>query len=488
MNALSHHNFSTVAVDEAPAPVTKSKSSSGLSPQVKNIILDCSFVTGADVNAISGLLKMKDRISAEYNSSNLLKRTPSSKGLSQVDALERSKSSDSKIDVDGYNREIKVRVIFAGLQESLEVMFAEQQKIRQAKENEKEGIRSDLSDTRRNHIEGRGDPSTRGRGGGGRYHYRDRNHGEEYKDLEMNCNDNNEKYGTNVTRVTATTVSEIQSFSDQEESNYLSAHTYDSISSDSDTEIVPSAIIAALENIKDSSRHGNLSVDETNDVSMRKKNSRSPSFGSTPAGNIVGLKSSGNSSSRNSSSDSLRKFPHPISITERMLKSTQEETKSAENYASLHNLPAPIPAHPSLLSRVMDYDENTKLVEKRVVPETLTSRPLHYNSISQSHDPPLQISPKRLLPASVTGKFSTYFFLLINHHHHSYYMIITTVTDYILPTPRSVPLPQDPSVYLHSTSSRPSRGFYSDVNTALQAVEEKIIKSTPMPKYDYCQL
>jgi hypothetical protein len=35
---------------------------------VKYLILDCSFVTGADVNAISGLLKMKVRASKERRS------------------------------------------------------------------------------------------------------------------------------------------------------------------------------------------------------------------------------------------------------------------------------------------------------------------------------------------------------------------------------------------------------------------------------------
>jgi hypothetical protein len=76
------------------------------------VILDCSFVTGADVNAISGLLKMKDRIAAEYNSSNLTNKACSN---SQVDALERSRSNGCKSDIDSYKREIKVRVIFAGI-------------------------------------------------------------------------------------------------------------------------------------------------------------------------------------------------------------------------------------------------------------------------------------------------------------------------------------------------------------------------------------
>jgi hypothetical protein len=283
-------------------------------------------------------------------------------------------------------------------------MFAEQQKIRQAKENEKEGIKNDFSDSRRNSTEGRGDPSARGRGGGGRYHYRDRDHGENYKDLEMNSNDNNEQSRINNVTVNRrgnveaapTTVSDIRSFSDQEESNYDSAHTYDSLSSDSDT--APSAVIAAFKNIKEGSWNGNISIDE-NEVTKKKK-ARSPSFGSTTAGNVVSANSSGNSNGNIISSNNQEKSSYPISIAERMLKNAPNSTKSAKNHASLHHLPAPVPVRASLLSRVMDYEANTKfeLPEKLVTPAVLTAK---------RHNPLLPISPKRSLPLLATGKFQS---------------------------------------------------------------------------------
>jgi hypothetical protein len=78
---------------------------SSRSSQLKHLILDCSFVTGADVNAVTGLLKMRDLIASKYNTTFSDTQGPSVEPAFAV----------------------QVRVIFAGLQSSLEAMFSVQE-------------------------------------------------------------------------------------------------------------------------------------------------------------------------------------------------------------------------------------------------------------------------------------------------------------------------------------------------------------------------
>lgn len=440
MTALSHHNSSMVEKDEYL--VENPSSSPEPHFQVKNVILDCSFVTGADVNAVSGLLKMRDRIAEEYNSSKLINKTCYNNGYSNVDLLERSSGSDRKIDANMKKGEVKVRVIFAGLQESLEVMFAEQHKIRLIKENKKG----------RKVVEG--DSNSRERRGSGTYRYRDLDHREDFKDLEMNDDNDSKKYGTNDVRVghesnsreTAKIVSKLlngdghnnKKLSDQEESNYDSAHTYDSLSSDSDADSASasSSIMTALNNVKQrgSWQGTTVSVYETNEITKKKKKARSPSFGSTSTGNTFGITiNSGSSSSGNHG-----KFSHPISITERMLKSGQDATKSVANYESISNsssassllrqLPAPVPVRPSLLSRVINYETSIDLKEVQpsdtVLSRTVASRRLDHKLDSNPNISPKSTPTKRSLPALVTGYILKFHFIFV------LCIIIFTIHDY----------------------------------------------------------
>lgn len=221
----------------------------------------------------------------------------------------------------------------------------------------------------------------------------------------MNYNNTNEQSRINNVmvnrrvnvKIPPTTVSEIKQFSDHEESNYDSAHTYESISSDSDT--APSAIITAFKNIKENNWNDNISI-EINGI-IKKKKARSPSFGSTPAGNVFSTNSKGYGNNDNKISyNNHEKFPYPISIAEKMLKYDPDSSNSAKNHASLHLLPAPVPVRRSLLSRVMDYEANTKfeLPEKIITPPVLTPK---------RQNPLLLVSPKKSLPSLNTGTFKS---------------------------------------------------------------------------------
>jgi sulfate permease, SulP family len=98
-------NVQQVVATEVGTVSAADSTGSSRSSQLKHFILDCSFVTGADVNAVTGLLKTRDLIASKYN-----KTFSDTQGPSVEPAFA-----------------VQIRVIFAGLQSSLEAMFSVQE-------------------------------------------------------------------------------------------------------------------------------------------------------------------------------------------------------------------------------------------------------------------------------------------------------------------------------------------------------------------------
>ena len=83
--------------------------------QYRFLILDCSFITGADVNAVAGLLKLKSKMTAQLFQTAI---------VSGNDSIQRDLDHlESRT-----NSLVQVHVLFAGLQDSMEAMFALQGK------------------------------------------------------------------------------------------------------------------------------------------------------------------------------------------------------------------------------------------------------------------------------------------------------------------------------------------------------------------------
>ena len=79
--------------------------------QYRFLILDCSFITGADVNAVAGLLKLKSKMTAQLFQTALPCISDSiQRDLDHLDTRTNSL--------------VQVHVLFAGLQDSMEAMFS----------------------------------------------------------------------------------------------------------------------------------------------------------------------------------------------------------------------------------------------------------------------------------------------------------------------------------------------------------------------------
>ena len=79
--------------------------------QYRFLILDCSFITGADVNAVAGLLKLKSKMTSQLFQTAI---------VSGHDSIQRDLDHlDTRT-----NSLVQVHVLFAGLQDSMEAMFS----------------------------------------------------------------------------------------------------------------------------------------------------------------------------------------------------------------------------------------------------------------------------------------------------------------------------------------------------------------------------
>jgi SulP family sulfate permease len=81
--------------------------------QLQYLILDCSFVTGADVNAVTGLLKMRDHIASQYNSKRTGNTNPNP-NPSQYNSKRTGNTHTHSRDIESKKDEVQVNVIFAG--------------------------------------------------------------------------------------------------------------------------------------------------------------------------------------------------------------------------------------------------------------------------------------------------------------------------------------------------------------------------------------
>ena len=365
------------------------------SSQLKYLILDCSFVTGADVNAVTGLLKMRDLIASKYN-----------KTLS--DTQESSAEPTAPV---------QIRVIFAGLQSSLEVMFSIQetalstlQAVKLAKEKEKVGATmfaseedGILSSPRNVHI---GDGDNKGQSTMDRC---------EEVALMVYHGSAPTAYGSILTNI------------DSEVSDYDSTRTLDSYSSDGDTRFCPGTTLTG-------GTADQRAGDADDVIARRKKKGRSPSWGSNTSSRAH-LVVRGNSACSNNSEGSVNKPQSRSSLRSLRQEAHKNVTQPPATSASLKT---PIPVRPSPLKRLFNIASLGKAKSEN---ELCNIKGIELSRLDVEGGGNSAIKPPSLVPVHRSSR--------LEHH----------------------------------LSPRPlSRMFYSDVNTALQAVEERIIKSTPMPK------
>lgn len=105
-NPTVDHNTGKAATAALNSPRKVPLHSAGQHVQIRYLVLDCSFVTGADVNAVAGLLKLKSKITSQLFDCN------------QQTAYQQTAEKQTFV---------LVHVLFAGLQESLEAMFSLQE-------------------------------------------------------------------------------------------------------------------------------------------------------------------------------------------------------------------------------------------------------------------------------------------------------------------------------------------------------------------------
>lgn len=392
-------NLTTEAGDTCAARVVDNPSSSP-SSQLKYLILDCSFVTGADVNAVTGLLKMRDLIASKYN--KLLVDTQSSSAEPAVP--------------------VQIRVIFAGLQSSLEAMFSIQETalstLQAAKlAKEKAGVEGTLSSPQQVPIAYDNKVPSQS----------------SYSRLTDKC----DEVALMVYEGSAPAVcdnvltyidSEANALDDKNDlSGYDSAHTFDSYSSEGDMRFGPGTALAG-------SAVDQRAGEADDVIARRKKKGRSPSWGSNTSSRAH-LVIRGNSACSNNSEGSVNKQQSRSSLRSLRHDAHKSETQPSAPSAPLNT---PVPMRPSPLKRLY----NTESVGK-----------------AKSETELCNIKGIKLSRLDVEGGGNS------------------------ATNPPSLEPVHRPSRLEHHLSPRPlSRMFYSDVNTALQAVEERIIKSTPMPK------
>ena len=352
---------------------------------VRYLILDCSFVTGADVNAVSGLLKMRDQIETKYN--NLIANDP----------------HDVKPDKD-----IQVGVVFAGLQCSLEAMFniqdqalMEQQSDKISKELEKNCKRLSYRDVKE---KSRSTP----------YDDRDRAHTE--RD-DVKYSGNIEFNGRlNVKESVAMHSSVIL---DTDISGYESTHTFDSYLSKSDSEDNSSSEVFAF-----------LPGEDKGEKVERKTN-RSPSWGSTSLSSLI--------------------LKVRSSIDGNILVTQSEPSVIS---ARLSEVPRVSETTSVLIPHALRPNPIFRMIERKVAGKEQMRTDIESHRKLNKKSP--RVSYLKELRKGVVSALSC----------------------------SDPPTPLPFHCHTQRTNLRLlSRIFYSDVNTALQAVEERIIKSTPMPKY-----
>ena len=352
---------------------------------VRYLILDCSFVTGADVNAVSGLLKMRDQIETKYN--NLIANDP----------------HDVKRD-----KNIQVGVVFAGLQCSLEAMFSiqdqalmEHQSDKKSKELEKNGKKLNYRDVKE--ISG----STS---------YDDRDRAQTERD-DVKHPGNGEFNGRlNVKELVAMHSSMIV---DTDISGYESTHTFDSYSSKSDYEDNSSSEVFAF-----------LPGEDKGEKVERKTN-RSPSWGSTSLSSLI-------MKVRSSIDGNILVTQSEPSIISARLSEVPRVSETTSVLAPQALRPNPI----------------LRMIEGKVAGKEQMG--IDVGSQRKLNKKSARVSYLKELRKGVVSALSS----------------------------SDPPTPLPFRCHTQRTSLRLlSRIFYSDVNTALQAVEERIIKSTPMPKY-----
>ena len=352
---------------------------------VRYLILDCSFVTGADVNAVSGLLKMRDQIEMKY--SNFITSEPH--------------------DVTP-DKNTQVCVVFAGLQCSLEAMFSiqdqalmEQQSDKMSKEIEKSGGRLSYRDVNV-------------KSGSTSYDSRDRSQTE--RDDIMHSGNRGHHGRLNMKETVATHPNVI---ADTDISGYESTRTFDSYSSKSDYDDNSSSEVFAF------------LPDEDKGEKVERKTNRSPSWGSTSLSSLI--------------------LKVRSSIDKNILV-TQSQ--------------------PSMISARLSEMPRSSEMTSVVIPQAVRPNPILRmveEKVGGKEQMDIKIGSHRKLNRKSTR---------VSYLKELRKGVISALSSSDPPTP--IPL----RCHTQRTNLKLlSRIFYSDVNTALQAVEERIIKSTPMPKY-----
>lgn len=486
-------------------------------------------ILGADANAITGLLKMIDHIAAEHNNNSSDNRNYNhNKSMGSGSSINSSYGGISINNNNNTNsREVQVHVIFAGLESNLEAMFSvqeeamiEQQSLKLSKERRKEGI---VEGEIRNGNGQFDDFLEQGRGGeigssrtGGVEQYGSYNHGTDFtpdkEDKSGQIQKNNYKTlqiqigHKNTNNILNALDSTLNGSNDS--SGYDSMDSFESYSSISPRKNDYNAVISELtinKNEKDNNEdykgteYKNGHVLSTAGGSGKKKISakrgRSPSWGNTSLAMLdnnsrpgsafsnqsnhsnnssEGSNNINGSNSRNSSNSNL----HAIYNLSKPSKAKINDITNHSHKSEIRSSPplpvtAPIPLR-SNLQRVLDLealigsevsgevissivDEKTRLVNSskfKVVPHKNPEKLLQYIS------PPLSSTITSVLPADIPVRQSEGTINIMNPSRR---------------TSRT-------NAHTHGHNKILSRRFYSDVNTALQAVEERIIKSTRMPK------
>lgn len=409
---LSTEESNEDALRTSTATATIDNTTSSPMMKIRYVILDCSFVTGADVNAVTGLLKMRDAIATKYN-----------------------KTSDSS---NTHDVAVQVKVIFAGLQSSLEAMFSIQENalsmqkmMRIAKEKGKEKEKGSPRSKRANNVlDNRhcqlNTTNTTGANNPDLHGYADVEAGIQMTSRPSDALLSRSHYEDIALQIlsrhpAAAMTGDHQSCEERcidqtEISGYDSSHTFDSYSSEGD------------EN-SNSNRQGRGSIDdkcadEDDVIAVRRQKARSPSWGSSCSSAVTGhslAPTSNGEGSVNKPQGRSKKPEGPRRITAISL-STKVPAPAA---AGPIKVPMPVRLHP--IKRLFSTE-----------------------GVSEAKS---DSEPLRLWEVGPYGRSGR------------------TITNVASQSNVNVLRP------------RPmSRIFYSDVNTALQAVEERIIKSTPLPK------
>ena len=470
--------------------------------QLRYLILDCSFVTGADVNAVTGLLKMRDQIAAKFNNTN--------SGYSSMNDLGIT-----------LPKKIQVRVIFAGLQNSLEAMFiiqeetlAEQQKLKATKEFEKNGVRMSFTELERSSSFYRRDRGDKIDKKHKKYERDNKNNvdhfwRDEVDDRLNGCKTARGGAGSSeeVSQVNLKAAEGTVNFKSKdayhddtnEMSGYDSTHSFDSFSSRSDSNNDLTSVKSAPISLPSLSslpfprapsvpstsslsltRRSKQDEDKTNDErrdekreDFEKKRGRSPSWGSTQMSNML----------NGGSNSNIAALQNSCLITARL--SQVPDYKEFPQSAPSPTPPLLIPSPAMIAPQAMRPSPLLRLFDIETVENQSVMRADQRADQKDQKDQKVTIGAE--LELTVTEKTS-----LINASAKSPPGAPSAASGLTLlrqsvtisaPEPRGSEPSTPFRMHSHHVSNRPlSRMFYSDVNTALQAVEERIIKSTPMPK------